>query len=582
MSRHRAPAGVLVLVLGLLAAVAGCTTVPTSSTPSIVRAVPQGDAGQAVTVTPPPGADPRTIVQGFLQASAVNDPNHASARSFLTPEANRRWLDTTITVIDQPQIGNPVDGKVTVTGQQIGSVDSSGVYTPSLQGDGTGTRGTPVSQTFDFAKVHGQWRIDSLQKGLLLSVGQFEQQYQQRKVYFFDISEEHLVPDPRYTALVDTRDLVTWLVAQLAQGPRGGLQTGVPAQADAKRVRVVSFPAGEAPAPIQIEIPGSGQLDISNRDRLAAQVATTLGQVDPSGDMQITDGGQPVRIPAVGGTRFTLQDLAGQYSISRPSPQLFYVRGGAVYQGDGRRLPGRVGAGVYGLTSVALSPTIGGTDLRVAGVRGSGNDEYLDIGTPDRLIATRLHGALSRPAWAPDVDEVWVGDGSTLYRVGLNGAVTPVPIDSVGGRPSGTVVAVRLSPEGSRVALVLRNSDNIAQIYIGAVVRGTSQVRVAGLVPISPQGVAINDVAWNDELKLFAIGTDTATGNWGVYEVQCDGSLWTLRSDSGLPGTPESLTVTAHAVAAVSVGNTVWRQQAGGWAALRGDDTVGRNPVYLE
>jgi hypothetical protein len=119
------------------------------------------------------------------------------------------------------------------------------------------------------------------------------------------------------------------------------------------------------------------------------------------------------------------------------------------------------------------------------------------------------------------------------------------------------------------------------------VVRGTAQVQVTDLVPITPQGVQVADLAWNTELNLFAIGEDTSTANYGLWEVQCDGSLWTPRGTTGLPGAPDAVTVTANSLAAVSTGGTLWRQtadspQAGSWQPLLTGDSRGSAPVYVE
>jgi hypothetical protein len=575
------PSKLALLLLGAAVALAACSAVPTSSSVEVIHSVPVGQPAGPVDISPAAGADARTIVSGFLEANAASDPNHNAARSFLTPEEKNRWLDATaITVIDSPEISNLVGGKVTVTGREIGTIDATGVYTPALRGNGTGTGGPPLSLAFGMQQVKGQWRIDALQSGLLISQAQFEQ-YQQRALYFFDVPEEHLVPDPRYTQLSDPHDLAAWLLAGLARGPRGGLQTGLPNQADPKRVQI-EFPSDSSIT--KVEIPGAGQLDTRNRDRLGAQVARTLAQAGV-GDLEITDGGRPVRIPAVGGDTFSASDLTGQFEVTPADTALYYIHDGAVLTASGRRLAGKLGAGSYDLTSVAMSPPVqstGPSGLLVAGVRGTGPDQSLDIGTAASLVATRLHGELSRPAWAPDVPEVWIGAGANLYRVSANGTIHLVPVDAAVGKASGTVIAVRLSPEGSRVALVLKAPDGSAQIYVGAVVRGTSDVRVADLAPISPQSIAVNDVAWNDQLKLFAIGTDETTGSWGLYEVQCDGSLWTLRNNSGLPQAPDSLTVAAGSVAVVSAGDTVWQQQAGSWGSLLGDNTRGTNPIYVE
>jgi hypothetical protein len=171
--------------------------------------------------------------------------------------------------------------------------------------------------------------------------------------------------------------------------------------------------------------------------------------------------------------------------------------------------------------------------------------------------------------------------GSDLERVTGVGSAHTVPLDGPGGKANGQVTAVRLSPDGTRVAVVLTTAAS-SQIYVGYIVRSADGVRVDNLVPISPQGVWVTDVAWNDQLKLFSIGRDLITDEDGVYEVQCDGSLWTPRGNSGLPGAPDSVTAAAFSEAVVSSGDAVLQQQGATWEGLLGTQTPGTNPVYLE
>lgn len=579
--------GALVAALALASA---CSGIPTGSSPQVVGTVGPAPVLEQPAESPPPNADQRTIVTKFLAANAADDAHHNGARQYLTPEAKNRWSDSMVTVLDDLQIGN-VDptNSITVSGQLVGQVDASGAYLPSLQGDGSGIGGAPYSQTFHLVKARGQWRIDSpLQNGVVVTGTQF-QQYQQRVLYFFDLSERTLVPDPRYSEISDPGQLASWLLGRLSDGPRDMLQNAVrtelpaPADSDPGQASITlgdGLPTGR---PSRIAIPGAAQLDGPTRDRLAAQLALTLGQVPDIGAMQIIDGGRAVDVPAAGGTRFTADEFSGYTEPLDLLPTLYYVNDGAVFTEGGSRLPGRLGAGAYHLTAVAVASPRTGADVLVAGLSGPPEDSWLWIGSiRTGLHRTSVHGRLSRPAWSPAGQDLWVGDGADLYEVSRQGVATQVETYGVTGRTNGRISAVRLSPEGSRIALVLTSSGANSQLLIGAVVRGTNALHIDGLTSISPQDIAIKDVAWNDPLKLFAIGQDVATGDAGIYELESDGSLWFARGTGNLPQAPDSLTVSYRVPASVSAGSTVWKQRGGSWTSLHGGETPGANPVYGE
>lgn len=590
---NRRLAAVPAVAAALLLAVSGCTTIPDSSAPQIVQpiVVQPPDVGSG----PLPGADPRAIVQGFLTANGDTvDPNHTAALEYLSPGERRQWNPATVTVVDHTQVrnvvfdkhksGTPQSGTVTVTGDEIGTIDETGTYKPLLRGNGSGLGAVSLAQTYRLKQVKGEWRIDALPPGLLVTSAQFEL-FHQYSVYFFDANDQILVPTPRWTQLADPKDVVPWLVeVQLAGQPPPTLSTGFP-PGGADNVKV-TYPAdpSDPSQPVSIEVPGSSALAGDNLDRLASQLGATLQQVQLLDRIQITDGGKPVRVPIVGGTSIPVEAVAGRFQPEAPSKQLYFVHDGAVYEESGRRIPGKVGLGVYGLTSVALTVAPGSDALEVAGVRGTGSDETLDLPNPHvpgALVATTVHGALSRPSWAPGRREVWIGNGSDLERVTGPRSVQNVPLNVSSGKANGQVVAVRISPDGGRVALVLKTPDS-SQIYIGTIVRNSNQVSVDNLQPISPQGVIVTDVAWNDELKLFATGGDTITGEHQVYEVQCDGSAWTPRGNSELPGAPESVTAASGSQVVVSTGSSIYEQQGASWRALLNGESLGTNPVYLE
>jgi lipoprotein LpqB-like beta-propeller protein/sporulation and spore germination protein len=582
--RRRVPAAVLAAgLVCVLSTVAGCGGVPARSSPQVIKRVQVAQPNN-VSVTPEPGAGPREIVNEFLQAVETSDTNHTAARGFLTADASARWSDSTTTVLQGPiVVGNFDNGTVQVSGQPVGTLSATGVYTPVLQGDGSG--GPSLGFSFGLEQVKGQWRVSALQKGIILSQASFEQLYRQRELFFYNqdpnpaYDEKFLIPDPRFTPLTDPSLLASWLVTELVGGPsapsplQNAVASAFPAQTEAARVSIV----GGTPA--RITVPGAGSLDGTTLDLLAGQLANTLAQVSGMSTMQIVDAGRAVRVPQTGSTVFSALDFAPAVAAPVTTPSLYYIYRGGVVDALGHPLAGAVGSGDYGLSSAALG-LAGPGDLRVAGVSGQGAGGRLYVGTlHGGLKATAVHGQMSRPAWVPGRDEVWVGAGSALQRCTLPGACTTAPLLAGSGSVSkGTIASLRFSPEGGRVAMVIAGADGSAQVWVGAVDRTGTQVRVDGLTAITPVGIVIRDVAWNDPLRLFVIGSSSTN----IYEVQVDGSLWTPRTIPGLPQNPDSITVAENQEAWVSAGQTVWVQRAGSWTYPGNGQTPGVNPVYAE
>ena len=566
----------------VLSCIAGCTGVPGSSHPETIQHL--GGTQAAAPVAPPQdGTDPRSLVQGFLDANIIDAGNRGAARPYLTPVARNRWTDATVTVLNDYQVGQFDGGTVTARGNQVATVDANGVYTPDPHGIGNG--GEAVQFAFTLKTVSGQYRIDKLKNGLVLNLDGFHTAFTQRTLYFYDAEEHYLVPDVRYSALGDPQLAASWLIGQLLLGPRDGLQNAEsnlewPPQATPGRVLVK---VGNVTS---IEVPGASKIPAAQLGRLAAQLACTLADIEPAGLFSITDGGKPVSIPAIGGTQFSAAEFSSSLGPQEQleSPTLYYVRDGGVVDANGQRLPGDIGNGHLQLKSVALARLPTSTQLYIAATAaaGSGNAQQLLVGTATTgLKKTALIGQLTRPSWVPGFDEVWIANGTTLFRATSAGHVTQVPLLSL--PPNGQIRALRVSPDGSRLALVIATEKTTtSQAYIGTLDRGSGQVQVDALASISPEGVHVDDVAWNDPVKLFLIGT-TQTVDARIIEVQVDGSLWTARGAPQLPGPPDSITIAENLPAWVSVDGSVWQQSGGSWISPNDPgQTLGSQPIYLE
>jgi hypothetical protein len=572
----------LLMLAACALALAGCSGVPSSSAPETVEAL---DTGGAVPTEPKPPltGDARQIVSYFLDQNASTTQTHPFARAYLTNAANNRWSDATATIVASETIGT-VDQKhdtVTVYGRVLGTLDANGVYTPSLQEDGQGSD----RQLFVYHLVQlrdKQWRIDRLPAGLLLSDEQFRDTYRQQVLYFYDLSEESLVPDLRWSALDDRVEWSKWLLTQLAEGPRQDLANAVspdtmPANLDPNTIKVTLG------TPTLIEIPGSSQLDQGVRDRLAAQVSLTLFEALSGREISITDGNVPVQIPQVGGDTFSAADFTASAGPAMPTSEVFYLTSGRVRDDSGRLLSGPLGDGQYYLTSVAIGqPEPDGPEY-AAGVTGSGSHERAYVGTVrGGLRPTDVEGSLSRPAFVPGRAEAWFGVGSKLVRIEADTSkahVYPVPIVSGGGH----IVALRFSPEGSRVAIVIAGASGASQLFVAAVVRGAGQVRVGRLEPISPDGVVLTDVAWLDPFKLFAIGSLAGSQEPRTFETGADGTDWTTSTIGNLPAQPNTVTAATGSNVWVSANGYVWTVSGTSWVSPgTSGQTVGTAPVYLE
>ena len=563
----------LALAIGALL-LAACSGVPTSSAPQTVKALgfgglPTDAAG------PPKGAPPRDIVRGFLDTNWAEPTALAQARRFLTPAARKAWVPTVkATVIaSNPTIGKfTSNGTVTVLGVALGTLNADGAYTPSF--------GETVKFTFTLDNsVAGQYLITTLSDGLVVTEDLFNRYYTARPIYFYDAADQFLVPYVRYSALSDPNQLANWLLNQLANPPEP--QNAVSAQTLPPQAHRITVSLGSL---TRIQIGGSRRLDDGARNQLAAQVSQTLASVT-QGSLAIFDGNAPISVPASHGTVFSSTNFTGALGPSPPAvPTVYYVANGRIVDQDGKQLAGPVNNGRYAYDSVALAERHEGGALDVAAVVNSKSGKQLLVGnTQSGLRPTTVRGDLSRPTWAPGLDEVWIGAGTQVLRVVTSGAtavVKHVAMPSAAG--GGRIVAVRLSPDGSRIAMVVSGSHRSGQLYIGAIVRGAGDPQVVNLQPISPDGVVITDVAWNYALRLTAIGYLAASGDSRVFETGVDGAEWDERGISGLPGPPTSLTATTDQHAWVSADGFVWTQSVTSWVSPGPTgQTLGKNPMYL-
>ena len=221
-------------------------------------------------------------------------------------------------------------------------------------------------------------------------------------------------------------------------------------------------------------------------------------------------------------------------------------------------------------------------------MQGRGDQQRLLVGTQDDGAAADLGVRAPHPAGVGagpgrGVDRRRAPRSSGSRPTGGPASRQRCSIPSAAG--GGRVVALRLSPDGSRVALVVAGANGAAAALRRADrAQRAGRSQVDGLQQVSPDGVVIDDVAWVDSLKLFAIGYLRGSQDAGVFETAIDGSQWDDLGISTLPKPPTSITATTDAPAWVSADGFVWKQNGSNWVSPGAEpngQTPGEKPVYL-
>lgn len=589
MTRRRRISPLLVLLPVAALAIGGCSGIPSDSTPQVVKTLPAVEQpSPPVLKGPARDAVPREIVNGFLAANVTNDAEHTVAQQFLTPDARSKWTSSTVTVVaDTPRVSTPDGDTITVTADKVnGRLDSNGLYTPTLL-----TRQGIDSQQFRFTLARGadrQWRISDLPAGLIVTEEAFESSYSKdRTLYFFDSSSSHLIPDVRYTA-VEGQSLSSWLLDELLAGPQANLPRGMAVSSlppvDQRDASATLTGSGS----LTINLPGVSNVDPTGLTRIAAQLAFTYESAGQDSSIRIVDGSKPITVSG-SLTTFTSQDFASFNPTPSGSPVPYYLKGGVLYEAtvsnSAQLVSGTFGSGRVPLRSVAVRAGQA-NDADVAGVRSDNGQLVVGSQRSSQVKTVRLPaGPLSRPEWDPVTRQVWIGAGQNLEVVSADGiaqSVKLVPLQ--GGLPAAPFVikAVRLSPERSRVALVLATST-ASSVWIGAVNTSTNRIEVDALTQISPDSQMANDLGWSLPTAVTIIGSATVGEEFQIWTEQVDGAINTVVPTTGLPGAPTAI-ATSSVDPIVSTGApALWQQTGPGasWVALGGKGQLaGMAPIF--
>jgi hypothetical protein len=373
--------------------------------------------------------------------------------------------------------------------------------------------GTQVTRSFGMVRVDDEWRIGTLDNGLLLSSVDVEESFRQVSLYFLSPSRNTLVPDA--VLLPELPGLSTKVVARLLRGPTQAMRRAVgTAFPQGTTLAVQSVPVVDGLATVRLD-EAALSADEDARERMSAQIVWTLKQLGPEIQrIRIEAGGEDLVVPGAG------QDLPRDSWLTfdpdgqTGSPSVYVVRDGVV----GRVIESRFEpvAGPAGSGEVAVTrPAVSRDANRLAAVGVDGRTLFAGRPAPDGSFDQVLTGgAFSQPSWDP-LGNLWVVDRSSGALLLLPEGATRAVQVQVPKLPGGRPTQVSVSRDGARVALV-SGSGRSARLMVGAVTGvdrlqaeepEAAGVAVAAAWEVLPDLRGVRDVTWADARTLSVLGS---------------------------------------------------------------------------
>jgi hypothetical protein len=583
---------------------AGCASMPNGGE---VRKADDGQTAgadaqvQVYGIPPQPGESPSEIVSGFLEATTSGEPDFATAKKYLATSLRKHWNPLArITVLSdrRNQVGTDTDPDATsatvdVDGHRAAVVDTKRAYEPA-HGD--------FHTQVHLVRQHGEWRIDQLDDGLVLSASDFKRIYHSVNLYYFaDLGADAHRTDggPRQTLVADPvylrqqlPDALATTVSALLGGPTKWLAPAV-ASAAPPGTALFSRRQGESVTlddsqSLKVRLnKAADKLHGEQCTRLAAQLfATVQGQASvrlKSVEVLRADGST-----ACEQTSAQAQDY-GPGNLVGASAERYFI--GAEHQlyelpSDGGTKAAPV-AGDFGVKAADLGSVAVRRDERMAaGVKRDG--KHLVVGSLDggELQASALvsgakdpKNGLSAPSW-DGFGDLWVADRnpavSKLYVLpDGTGQPAEVAVPQLDGR----IDSLRVASDGIRIAMVVERAGT-PTLQLGRIERGGTPTQpsfsVQGLRDLTA-GQSVTSVSWAGPSRLVVLGSD-AGGGQQIQYVSTDGS--TTPAQLGSIG--EAVSVAAsespgRPLLASYGGSVYWLPDDSNWKRVT---PKGDSPVY--
>jgi hypothetical protein len=470
-----------------------------------------------------PGSSPQQVVQGFIRAAAASDDAYQVARSYLGSGPQSSWRpDSSVVVFGS-------DTEVTYEPGDDNTVTAVAHATARIDGQGRYQELPPQSSaqvTFGLERTGGEWRISQVPDdfGTWLSQADLDRLYDPFRIYYVSAGDHRLVPDIRWLPL--GTGLATRLARSLLTGVpdylKGAVRTDIPA---GTRLAVDAVTIDSGTAKVDLAATKLGN-DPGQRQNLGAQFLATVSQAPGVERVALQLEGATLQMPNGDSTVESLSIL-GFPSPSDPVVKPVLRMGTTLVPvdpddvGDNGRIPPPATT-TYptvqpGWAYLAMSRS----GQEVAGVGGDRAQLVRWRGTT-QVQLTAPGTMLTRPTYDRE-DVLWVaGRSNGETRVwAVNAAADPgdaakstpqtVSADWLRGR---TVVSLRLSPDGQRVAVVTTDRNGrTPRVEVAGVVRQPNGLPASLSTPLrlAPTLTLARDLVWVDDATVAVLGRLTST-----------------------------------------------------------------------
>lgn len=509
-ARHLIAIVTALCLLGL----AGCARIPTSGPVGQGQEIAEeGDQKVRFLPSGPIGTEtPQQLVHYFLEAGSGTQRDYEAARQYLTSDYASDWDPSKRVLVysDDPEYVEGSDGRVTLYAEVVAEVGPDGQYS---------RLDTPRRMELEYVleQVEGAWRIRQAPEGLVIRELQFSLVFKAFTLWFYNQSQRYLVPDVRWFA--DNATAPNRIVQAVLAGPspwlaQGGITTAFPS---GTVLQSIHNEGGRAVADFSRSISTALPDQFS---RMLLQLQRSLSDVESIQEVSMTVNHALIDVEPPPEGSVLAELLVSSTPLVYQDGQIGYITGNALSPPEGIEELNDMIAGI--------EPTRGtlSVEQRMSAFLTPEGVVAVPFDRPESKRIDRREGLVA-PALDP-YGYVWTAS-SADHELRVTGTDKSGDREelSASGLGSEGILAIQLSREGSRAAMLVRD-QGVTRLAVMSVVRDVSGKPTGFGTPIVSSlgpGQPI-DLTWVDEAQTHvAVLVDDGAGSSSVRVQHIGGNL---------------------------------------------------------